>query len=216
VTDETDLTDEQLARMSGDELDAWFDARSVGPWEPNEGAERPAARTMTSITVRMPADLLVELRAAAARHRQPYQRYMKDLLMLALRQVQAADRLHAAPAQLRITPDQLRELNRNGELEVHIRLASRQATGREALPLSAFCPPGRVRIERMAKARRVRRAVERAGWTLVRTRGSHRIYRRGTALVPFAYHDAADLGGPAMAIVAREFGMTVDELRRLL
>jgi hypothetical protein len=34
--------------------------------------------------------------------------------------------------------------------------------------------------------------------------------------VPFAYHDAVDLGGPALAIVAREFGMAVDELRRLL
>jgi hypothetical protein len=34
--------------------------------------------------------------------------------------------------------------------------------------------------------------------------------------VPFAYHDGVDLGGPALAVVAREFGMSVDELRRLL
>jgi predicted RNA binding protein YcfA (HicA-like mRNA interferase family) len=68
----------------------------------------------------------------------------------------------------------------------------------------------------MAKAQRVRKAIERAGWELVRIRGSHRIYRKGTATVPFAYHDAADLGGPAMAVVARAFGMTVRELRRLL
>ena len=47
-------------------------------------------------------------------------------------------------------------------------------------------------------------------------RGSHRIYRKGSRTVPFAYHDGADLGGPAMAVVAKEFGMTVDELRRLL
>ncbi len=68
----------------------------------------------------------------------------------------------------------------------------------------------------MAKARQVRPAIEKAGWELVRARGSHRIYRRGSATVPFAYHDAVDLGGPALAVVAREFGLTVDELRRLL
>jgi predicted RNA binding protein YcfA (HicA-like mRNA interferase family) len=68
----------------------------------------------------------------------------------------------------------------------------------------------------MAKARKVRRALEKGGWELVRIRGSHRIYRRHGAVVPFAYHDGADLGGPALAIVAKEFGMTVDELRRLL
>ena len=67
----------------------------------------------------------------------------------------------------------------------------------------------------MAKARQVRRAIERAGWELVRIRGSHRLYRKGTSIVPFAYHDAVDLGRPALTIVAREFGMTVDELRRL-
>jgi predicted RNA binding protein YcfA (HicA-like mRNA interferase family) len=68
----------------------------------------------------------------------------------------------------------------------------------------------------MAKARQVRRAIERAGWELMRMRGSHRIYRRGNVTVPFAYHDGVDLGGPALAVVAREFGMSVDELRRLL
>jgi predicted RNA binding protein YcfA (HicA-like mRNA interferase family) len=51
---------------------------------------------------------------------------------------------------------------------------------------------------------------------LVRIRGSHRIYRKANRTAPFAYHDSADLGGPAMAVVARAFGMTVDELRRLL
>jgi predicted RNA binding protein YcfA (HicA-like mRNA interferase family) len=67
----------------------------------------------------------------------------------------------------------------------------------------------------MAKARQVRKAIEKAGWELVRTRGSHRIYRKGQMTVPFAYHDSVDLGGPAMAILAAEFGMTVGELRRL-
>lgn len=33
--------------------------------------------------------------------------------------------------------------------------------------------------------------------------------------VVFAFHDGADLGGPMMARVARQFGYSVDELRRL-
>jgi predicted RNA binding protein YcfA (HicA-like mRNA interferase family) len=68
----------------------------------------------------------------------------------------------------------------------------------------------------VAKARRVRAAIERAGWRLIRTNGSHHIYRRGSRTVPFAYHDSADLGGPAMAVVARAFDLTLAELRRLL
>ena len=68
----------------------------------------------------------------------------------------------------------------------------------------------------MAKARQERRAIEKAGWELVRMRGSHRIYRRGSVIVPFAYHDSVDLGRTALTVVAREFGMSVDALRRLL
>lgn len=68
----------------------------------------------------------------------------------------------------------------------------------------------------MAKARAVRRALERAGWRLVNIEGSHRKYRNGQAIGIFAFHDREDLGGPALARVAREFGLTLDELRRLL
>jgi hypothetical protein len=34
--------------------------------------------------------------------------------------------------------------------------------------------------------------------------------------VPFAYHDTVDIGGHALGVVARAFGMSVDEVRRLL
>lgn len=68
----------------------------------------------------------------------------------------------------------------------------------------------------MAKARQVRRAIEQLGWQLVRIRGSHCIYRKGVKTVPFAYHDGADLGRAALAVVAKEFGVSVDDLRRLL
>ena len=42
------------------------------------------------------------------------------------------------------------------------------------------------------------------------------MYRRGTKSAILAFHDKEDLGGPALAIVAKQFGLTLDELRRLL
>ena len=122
--------------MGEDELDAWFDARSVGPWEPND-LPPPRTRATTSITVRMPRDLLDELKGEAARRRQPYQRYLKDLLLLALRQVQGADRPPAPPAppaQVRLTDDQLQELNEQGELTILLRRAHRRAVSRRSSP----------------------------------------------------------------------------------
>lgn len=68
----------------------------------------------------------------------------------------------------------------------------------------------------MAKARQVRKALEKAGWTPVSVRGSHHVYRKQGRIEVFAYHDTVDLGGPRMAIVARQFGLTIDHLRRLL
>jgi len=68
----------------------------------------------------------------------------------------------------------------------------------------------------LAKARQVRKALEKAGWELVSVRGSHHVYRRDGRIEVFAYHDAVDLGGPRVAIVAKQFGLSVDQLRRLL
>jgi hypothetical protein len=48
--------------------------------------------------------------------------------------------------------------------------------------------------------------------------GSHRVLVRATSSVsglPWAYHDGVDLGGPAMARIARDYGYTVAELRKL-
>ncbi|HXM57239.1 MAG TPA: CopG family antitoxin, partial [Candidatus Dormibacteraeota bacterium] len=96
--------------MSEDELDRWSDAQAEGPWESNDDVAPVLARPMTSITVRMPQELLSELKAEAALRRQPYQRYMKDLLLLALRQVQADHRRRVEAAQVRLTDEQIREL----------------------------------------------------------------------------------------------------------
>jgi predicted RNA binding protein YcfA (HicA-like mRNA interferase family) len=68
----------------------------------------------------------------------------------------------------------------------------------------------------MAKARLVRRALEKAGWRLVSIESSHRKYTRSGKVEMFAYHDHVDLGGPAVARVAKRFGLTVEALRRLL
>jgi predicted RNA binding protein YcfA (HicA-like mRNA interferase family) len=68
----------------------------------------------------------------------------------------------------------------------------------------------------VAKARQVRRALEKAGWVCVGMVGSHRKFRRDSVTRIFAHHDAVDLGGPAMARIAKDYGLRLDELRRLL
>ncbi|WP_416210394.1 type II toxin-antitoxin system HicA family toxin [Frankia sp. Cr1] len=72
-----------------------------------------------------------------------------------------------------------------------------------------------VRRPALAKAARVLAALKRDGWVEVRRNGSHRVLVRGDRRGVWAYHDGVDLGGPAMAHVARHFGYTLDELRRL-
>lgn len=67
----------------------------------------------------------------------------------------------------------------------------------------------------MAKAVRVLPALKRNGWTEIRRSGSHRVLARGEQQRIWAYHDGVDLGGPAMARIARDYGYTVAELRKL-
>jgi predicted RNA binding protein YcfA (HicA-like mRNA interferase family) len=68
----------------------------------------------------------------------------------------------------------------------------------------------------VAKARQIRAALERDGWRLIRQAGSHRLYRKGERTAVFAFHDREDLGGPMMARIAKEFGYTLEELRRMV
>ena len=83
-----DVTDEQIADLPDEELEAWSEAHAIGSWERNDADSAPA-RTDT-ITIRVPQELLTELRIEATIRRQPWPRYAKDLLLLAVRQVQAA------------------------------------------------------------------------------------------------------------------------------
>jgi predicted RNA binding protein YcfA (HicA-like mRNA interferase family) len=70
--------------------------------------------------------------------------------------------------------------------------------------LSEPCPT----VLSMAKAARVLAALKRDGWTEARRSGSHRVLVKGD-------HDGVDLGGPAMARIARDYGYALDELRKL-
>jgi predicted RNA binding protein YcfA (HicA-like mRNA interferase family) len=67
----------------------------------------------------------------------------------------------------------------------------------------------------MAKAARVLAALKRDGWTETRRSGSHRVLVKGDQQRIWAYHDRVDLGGPAMARIARDYGCTLAGLRKL-
>jgi predicted RNA binding protein YcfA (HicA-like mRNA interferase family) len=67
----------------------------------------------------------------------------------------------------------------------------------------------------VAKAARVLAALKRDGWVEIRRAGSHRVLVKEDRQRIWAYHDGVDLGGPAMSRVAKDFGYTLDELRKL-
>jgi predicted RNA binding protein YcfA (HicA-like mRNA interferase family) len=67
----------------------------------------------------------------------------------------------------------------------------------------------------MAKAARVLAALKRSGWVEARRSGSHRVLVKGSQQRVWAYHDGVDLGGPAMSRIARDYGYTLAELRKL-
>jgi predicted RNA binding protein YcfA (HicA-like mRNA interferase family) len=57
--------------------------------------------------------------------------------------------------------------------------------------------------------------TEADGWIETRRSGSHRVLAKGDQQRIWAYHDGVDLGGPAMARIARDYGYTLAELRKL-
>jgi len=68
----------------------------------------------------------------------------------------------------------------------------------------------------MPKAAQVLAALKRDGWVQVRQRGSHRRLVKGLLQRTWAFHDSMDLGTVQLAQVAKQFGYTLDELRKLL
>lgn len=67
----------------------------------------------------------------------------------------------------------------------------------------------------MPKSARVLAALKRDGWTETRRRGSRRVLVKDDRQRVWAYHEGVDLGGPAMARIAKDYGYTLDELRKL-
>jgi predicted RNA binding protein YcfA (HicA-like mRNA interferase family) len=57
--------------------------------------------------------------------------------------------------------------------------------------------------------------LKRDGWIETRRSGSHRVLAKGDQQRIWAYHDGVDLGGPALARIARDYGYTADDLRKL-
>ena len=64
-----------------------------------------------------------------------------------------------------------------------------------------------------AKARLVLAALLRIGWTLKRQSGSHQtLVRDGWPNVSFAFHDGDELGPRMLARLAKQTGLTPDDL----
>jgi predicted RNA binding protein YcfA (HicA-like mRNA interferase family) len=63
------------------------------------------------------------------------------------------------------------------------------------------------------KARRALAALQRIGWQVVRTSGSHRTLRReGWPQYRFAYHDKEELGPVILAEIAKHTGLRPEDL----
>jgi predicted RNA binding protein YcfA (HicA-like mRNA interferase family) len=63
------------------------------------------------------------------------------------------------------------------------------------------------------QARRALAALQRIGWQIVRTSGSHRTLRReGWAQYRFAYHDKEELGPVILAEIAKHTGLRPEDL----
>jgi hypothetical protein len=94
-----ELSDEQVAALRDDELEAWSDAHAIGSWERNDAGSVPPVTE--AITIRVPRELLTDLRVEATIRRQPWPRYARDLLLFAVRQVQAARARQSSAADVR-------------------------------------------------------------------------------------------------------------------
>lgn len=63
---------------------------------------------------------------------------------------------------------------------------------------------------------RLVRALQRAGWTIVRRRGSHVRLRRAAAFISVPVHAGRDLPPGTLSAILGDAALTPDDLRRLL
>ena len=65
-----------------------------------------------------------------------------------------------------------------------------------------------------SRARTVLAALERIGWTVKRQTGSHKVLARsGWPDVVFAFHDRDEIGPRMLARIAKQTGLTPEDLR---
>ena len=63
------------------------------------------------------------------------------------------------------------------------------------------------------RARRVLAALERAGWSIKRQSGSHKVLAKpGSPDFVFAFHDGEEIGPRMMARIAKHTGLTPADL----
>jgi len=64
-----------------------------------------------------------------------------------------------------------------------------------------------------AKARRVLAALLRTGWTIKRTRGSHRVLQRpGFPDLVFSFHDNDEIGSRMLAKIAKHTSLRPEDI----
>jgi predicted RNA binding protein YcfA (HicA-like mRNA interferase family) len=68
----------------------------------------------------------------------------------------------------------------------------------------------------MPKAAKILAALKRDGRLQIRQRGSHRRLVKGPLKRTWSFHDGMELGSVQMTQVAKQFGYTLEALRRLL
>ncbi len=120
-----DLSEDEFLDMTVEEMEAWAEANTVGPWEPNTDVPPTPRVRMKSITLRIDPELLEEIRTEAALRNQPYQPYMRELLLLAVRHVQALPRRPVSPVHVVLNDEQLSELTEHGQLTVRLHRPAR-------------------------------------------------------------------------------------------
>ena len=72
-------------------------------------------------------------------------------------------------------------------------------------------------VWKVVKAKRLRSALERAGWAEARVSGSHRTFKKaGAAPIRFAFHDSEEVGPKMVARIAKQAGLKPDDLWQAL
>ncbi|MDQ6774293.1 MAG: BrnA antitoxin family protein [Candidatus Dormibacteraeota bacterium] len=107
--------------MSEAELDAWVASEQWEPLTEEEAADFRNLRVpMVAISLRLPEQLLADVKAVAEARGQRYQPLLRHLIEVGLSS-DVGGASSTPVTELRLSRTQLRELRSRGELTVHIR-----------------------------------------------------------------------------------------------